>query len=136
MGDLMNDRSKMEDLYSKYQGFQAPAVKILLGEGKTDLINRLNARIDGLTVNLSLETAASVSFTIVNAYDSKKHSFSSGIMDQLALGSIVRSGAGVRVLPGTDFYRIYLCGQGGVQRYGNVVGDGAGCETRHGGVGP
>ncbi len=65
MGDLMNDRSKMEDLYSKYQGFQAPAVKILLGEGKTDLINRLNARIDGLTVNLSLETAASVSFTIV-----------------------------------------------------------------------
>lgn len=90
MGDLMNDRSKMEDLYSKYQGFQAPAVKILLGEGKTDLINRLNARIDGLTVNLSLETAASVSFTIVNAYDSKNHSFSSGIMDQLALGSIVR----------------------------------------------
>ena len=72
MGDLMNDRSKMGGPVFQISGIPVPpAVKILLGEGKTDPINRPHARIDGLTVNLSLETAASVSFTIVNAYDSK-----------------------------------------------------------------
>lgn len=86
----MSDRNKMEDLYSKYQGFQAPAVRLLLGDGKVDLTGKLNAQIDGLTVNLSQETAASASFTIVNAYDSKNRSFDSGIMDQLILGNILR----------------------------------------------
>lgn len=90
MGDLMSDRSKMEDLYSKYQGFQTPAVKILTGDGKIDLVGKLNAKIDGLSVNLSLDTAASVSFTIVNAYDSKNSSFNSSIMDQLVLGNTLR----------------------------------------------
>ena len=86
----MNDRSKMEDLYSKYKGFQTPAAKILLGDGKLDLMNRLNARVDELTVTLPMENSGSASFSIVNAYDGKNRKLDSTIMDQLVLGNIVR----------------------------------------------
>ena len=90
MGNLMNDRSKMEDLYSKYQGFQTPAAKLLVGDRGVDLIRSLNAQIDQLNLALSLDTASSVTFTIVNAYDHKKRTFDNAIMDQLVLGNLLK----------------------------------------------
>ncbi|MFR5601849.1 MAG: phage late control D family protein [Lachnospiraceae bacterium] len=90
MGNLMNDRSKIEDLYKKYQGFQAPAAKILIGDGGVDLTRKLNAQIDGLNVTLSQENSGSVTFQIVNAYDYKNRKFNSTIMNQLVLGNLIK----------------------------------------------
>lgn len=90
MGNLMNDRSRMEDLYSRYQGFLAPAARILVGESGRDLSRDLNCRTDQLNISLSLETAASVSFQVLNAYDSKNHCFQGQIMEQLRLGTLLK----------------------------------------------
>jgi len=90
MGNLMNDRNKMEDLYSKYQGFQTPAAKILVGEAGVDLLRGLHAQVDHLNVTLSLESANSVSFSIINAYDYKNRAFNSSVMDQLCLGNLLK----------------------------------------------
>lgn len=90
MGTMMYDKWKMEDLYSKYKGFQTPTAKILVGDSGIDLIGRLNAQIDSLSISLSMDTTNSVSFNIVNAYDSKSHSFNSSVMDQLVLGNLLK----------------------------------------------
>lgn len=90
MGDLMSARSSMKDLYSKYQGFLAPAARILVGDSGKDLIRDLNGQVDQLNVTLSMDTASSASFSVINAYDYKNRSFQSNIMNQLCLGNILK----------------------------------------------
>ena len=90
MGNLMNERSKMETLYSKYQGFLVPSARILLGESGKDLIGDLNGQIGELTIALSLDTAASATFSVVNGYDDKNHCFYNSLMEQLCLGNLLK----------------------------------------------
>ncbi len=90
MANLMNSQNNMSSLYSKYQGFLAPAAKILVGDSGKELTKDLNAQVDSLNITLSVSTASSVSFSIINAYDYKTHTFQSGIMNQLCLGNLLK----------------------------------------------
>lgn len=90
MGNLMNERNQMSSLYSRYQGFLVPAAKILVGESGKDLAGSFGVQVESLTVSLSLDTAASASFSIVNVYDSEKKTYLNSIMDQLFLGNLVK----------------------------------------------
>lgn len=90
MGNLMNETSKMDALYSKYQGFLVPSVKILIGESGKDLAGNLNGQIGELTVSLSLDTAASATFSVVNGYDYKNHSFQDSLIKELCLGNSLK----------------------------------------------
>lgn len=90
MGNLMNERNQMSALYSKYQGFLAPAAKILVGDSGRDLAGSFGVQVESLMVSLSLDTASSASFSIVNVYDFEKKTFISSVMDQLCLGNPVK----------------------------------------------
>ena len=103
MGNLMSDRSKVEALYSRYQGFLTPAARLLVGEAGKDLIRDFNGQIENLNVTLSMETSSSVTFSVVNAYDYKNHSFRDGIMEQLCLGNILKVELGY----GSSFEKVF-----------------------------
>ncbi len=89
MGNLMNERSQMDSLYSRYQGFLVPAARIRTGESGRD-VTAGGAGIGSLTVSLSLDTPASAVFSLVNIYDAERRSFAGSVMDQLYLGNTVR----------------------------------------------
>ena len=87
MADLMNKTSSYDSLVQRYKNFMTPAFKIKC-QGK-DIISSLQAAVEDVSLNLSLDHASSCSFTIVNAYDLKARSFYSKFKSQLVLGTVI-----------------------------------------------
>lgn len=76
-----------DSLVQKYKNFMTPAFKIKC-EGK-DIISSLQAAVEDVSINLSLDYASSCSFTVVNAYDLKARTFDSKFKSQFILGTII-----------------------------------------------
>lgn len=83
----MSGTSVYDSLIQKYKNFMTPAIKIKC-QGK-DIISSLQAAVEDVSINLSLDHASSCSFTIVNAYDLKARTFYSKFKSQLVLGTVI-----------------------------------------------
>lgn len=88
----MTDKYTFSQLHQQYGNFLTPAIKIIV-DGK-DIVSKLHLAVDDVSVDLTLEEAASCSFTVINAYDGKQRQFKSDVKDRLILGAKVEVSLG------------------------------------------
>lgn len=92
MADLMTGKSTFSELHQKYGNFLTPAIAIAVDD--KDIVSKLQLAVDEVSVDLTLEEAASCSFTVVNAYDGKNRQFRSNATDLLIPGAVVKVSLG------------------------------------------
>lgn len=87
MADLMTGKVNYKQLADKYANFIVPTVKIKING--LDVVKTKNFIVYELEMNLSVDTAGSVTVKLAHLYDIKSHSFSKNAKDTFRLGTVV-----------------------------------------------
>lgn len=92
--DFMKSKYTYDELVSAYDNFLAPVLEIYVGGGTKDVISSKEIAIDNVQITLSVESASSLTFQIINAFELPNYSVKSDVKNSFSVGKIVKAALG------------------------------------------